>query len=136
MSTSLGVLLFFYFFHTAYPTAGGGSLAGWAWQACNSKNGFLHGRFIPLAFVIMCWLGWQRAKTEEVSPKNLGLAVLALGLLFYVVSVRTIQPRIAIIGVPFTVIGTLYYLFGAKVTRHFVFPAFFWWFAMPVPGLE
>ncbi|MDA7901187.1 exosortase/archaeosortase family protein [Akkermansiaceae bacterium] len=135
LAISLGVLLFFYFFYNAYPTAGG-SLAVWAWQACNSINGFLHGRFIPLAFAIMCWLGWKRAKTEEVSPRNLGLAVLALGLLFYVVSVRTIQPRIAIIGVPFIVIGTLYYLFGAKVTRHFVFPAFFWWFAMPVPGLE
>ncbi|MDB4781631.1 exosortase/archaeosortase family protein [Akkermansiaceae bacterium] len=136
--TGLSALLLFYFyaFHNSYPTTNGRSLAGWVWRACNSENGFLHGRFIPLAFAVMCWLGWKRAKGEEVKPSNWGLAILAVGLILYVGSVRTIQPRIAIIGLPFTILGTLYFLFGFQVTKHFIFPAFFWWFAMPVPGLE
>lgn len=130
------VLFFFYVVYPAYPTVSGRSLAGWAWYACNMENGFLHGRFIPIAFAVMCWMGWQRSSGEEIQPKNIGLFVLAFGLLLYLVSVRTIQPRIAIIGLPFTIIGALAFLFGYQVTRHFVFPAFFWWFAMPVPGLE
>jgi|TARA_B110000879_G_scaffold49027_2_gene69180 exosortase len=130
------LLLYFYVFHNSYPTTNGKSLAGWGWRACNSDNGFLHGRFIPFAFAVMCWLGWKCAKGEEVKPSNWGLAILAVGLILYVGSVRTIQPRIAIIGLPFTILGTLYFLFGFQVTRHFIFPAFFWWFAMPVPGLE
>jgi len=133
---ALFVLAAIYLAYPAYPTAVGKSLAGWAWFACNSENGFLHGRFIPVAFAVMCWMGWKRAKDEVIEPKTWGLALLVLGLVFFIASVRTIQPRIGIIGIPFTILGSLYFLFGAKVTRHFVFPAFFCWFAMPVPGLE
>jgi exosortase len=133
---SLLLLLYFFAFHNSFPTTNGKSLGGWMWRACNSENGFLHGRFVPFAFAVMCWLGWKRAKDDEAKPNNWGLAILALGLIFYVVSLRTIQPRIAIIGMPFTILGTLYFLFGYQVTKHFIFPAFFWWFAMPVPGLE
>ncbi len=136
MMLSALLLLFFYVFYPGFPTVVGKSLAGWTWHACNPDNGFLHGRFIPAAFVVMCWIGYKRAKDELVSPSSWGLAILAIGLIFYLGSVRTIQPRVAIIGVPFTMIGTLWFLFGFKVTRHFVFPAFFWWFAIPVPGLE
>ena len=136
MGLTLGMLFYFYFIYFAYPTAAGRSLAGWAWNACNSENGFLHGRFIPFAFVIMSWLGWKHARKEEVKPNYLGLVILAFGLMLYIGSVRTIQPRIAIIGIPFTIIGSLLFLFGFQVTKHFIFPAFFWWFAMPVPGLE
>ncbi|MDC0314947.1 exosortase/archaeosortase family protein [bacterium] len=133
---SLLVLAVVYLAYPAYPTAVGKSLAGWAWFACNSENGFLHGRFIPFAFFIMCGLGWKRAKDEVIRPNNWGLVVLVFGLLLFLISVRTIQPRIGIIGIPFTILGSLYFLFGYRVTRHFVFPAFFCWFAMPVPGLE
>ena len=136
MGLILGIIIYFYSIYHAYPTAAGRSLAGWAWHACNSENGFLHGRFIPFAFVIMVWLGWKHAKDEPVRFNYLGLVILAFGLILYLASVRTIQPRIAIIGIPFTIIGSLLFLFGFRVTKHFIFPAFIWWFAMPVPGLE
>lgn len=134
--SSLVLLLLIYFVYPAFPTAVGKSLAGWSWFACNSVNGFLHGRFIPLAFVVMCWLGFQRAKNEPIKPSYWGLAILAFGLLFFMASMRTIQPRLALIGSPFVVIGFVHYLFGFGVTKHMIFPAFFLWFAMPVPGLE
>ena len=133
---SLAVLLVIYFVYPSYPTVVGKSLAGWTWYGCNSVNGFLHGRFIPVAFIVMCWMAYQRTKDEPIRSSYWGLPVLLFGLLLFLVSLRTIQPRMATIGVPFVVIGYVHFLFGAKVTRHLIFPAFFWWFAMPVPGLE
>lgn len=133
---SLGLLLFIYFVYPAYPTVVGKSLAGWTWYGCNPINGFLHGRFVPVAFCVMIGMAWQRTKDLEAKPSYLGLAVLLLGLVLFLVSIRTIQPRLALIGAPFVVTGFSWYLFGWGVTRHVIFPAFFLWFAIPVPGLE
>ncbi len=128
--------VFVYFVYPSFPTAIGKNLTSWIWEACNPKNGFLHGRFVPVAFLIMCWIGVKRAKNEEVRSSWVGVGLLLLGLLSYLVAVRTIQPRIALAGLPLVIIGVVYFLAGWKVARHFVFPAFFWWFAIPVPGLK
>lgn len=133
---SLGILLLLYFVYPAFPTTSGKSLAGWTWYGCNDKNGFLHGRFVPLAFAVMLWMAYQKTKNEVARPSYPGLAILALGMLFFLLSMRTIQPRLALVGAPFVVIGLTQYLFGFRVTRHVIFPAFFLWFCIPVPGLE
>ena len=132
----LGLLLLIYFVYPAFPTTNGKSLAGWTWYGCNNQNGFLHGRFVPLAFVVMLWMAYQRTKEVVARPSYLGLALLVLGFAFFLVSMRTIQPRLAMVGAPFVVIGCAQYLLGWGITRHVIFPAFFLWFAIPVPGLE
>ncbi len=129
------VLLYFFGFHSAYPT-GLKTVANWCAHAWNSKNDMLHGWAIPVAFGVMSYVGWQRAKDETASPASWGLALLIFGIGLYVLSVRTLQPRLALIGLPFVILGALLYLFGTKVTRHFVFPSFFWYFAIPVPGIQ
>ena len=134
--TAIALIGLIYFVYPAFPTSFGKTLAGWTWFACNNTNGFLHGRFIPLAFIGMCWFAFQRAKDEPIQPNYWGLAILALGMLFFYSAMRTVQPRLAIMGAPFVVIGVVYYLFGLKVTKHMIFPSFFLWFCMPVPGLE
>lgn len=133
---SLGILLVVYFIYPAYPTTVGRSLAGWTWYGCNNTNGFLHGRFVPLAFCVMIWMAYQKTKDEVARPSYLGLALLIFGMVFFLVSMRTIQPRLALVGAPFMVIGFSQFLFGFGVTRHVIFPAFFLWFCIPVPGLE
>lgn len=133
---SLGILLFLYFVYPAFPTTSGKSLAGWTWYGCNDKNGFLHGRFVPLVFVVMLWMAYQKTKNEVVKPCYGGLAILALGMIFFLLSMRTIQPRLALVGAPFVVVGFAQYLLGFRIARHVIFPAFFLWFCIPVPGLE
>jgi exosortase len=130
------ILGYFYCVHNAYPSTSGQNLAYWTWLSCNSKNDFIHGRFIPLAFMVMAFLAWKKARTEPSAPSLWGIAGLVLGIGLYVLSVRTIQPRLALIGLPFLIIGGLMFLFGPKVTRHFVFPAFFWYFAIHIPGIQ
>jgi exosortase len=133
---SFGFLLIMYVFYPAFPTTEGKTLAGWTWYACNAKANFLHGRFVPIAFGVMIWLAWKETKNEILKPSYWGGVILFLGLIFYVVAVRTIQPRMALIGMPFVVIGFTYFLCGFGIARHVIFPAFFLWFSIPVPGLE
>ena len=132
------IVLFFglYFAAPVMPTTYSSTLTGWVWRACNSASGFLHGRFVPIAFFAMVWIAIKQAKDEEIRPDWKGLLLIAFGLLFFLMAVRTIQARLILIGLPFTIIGAVYYLAGFKVARYFIFPAFFWWFAIPVPGLK
>ena len=62
--------------------------------------------------------------------------MLFLGVTFYLLSARTIQPRLALIGLPFLISGGIIYALGWKKGKHFLFASFFWYFAMPVPGLN
>ena len=130
------VLFLIYTVYPAYPTTPGKTLAGWTWDACNSQNGFLHGRFVPLAFLVMIWLAWQRCTLEQIKPSWAGIAALGFGLLLFLLSIRTIQPRLALIGIPFVIIGLAHFCFGFKIMQAVIFPAFFFWFTIPVPGLE
>lgn len=129
-----GILLAMFLFYPAYTN--GETLSGWTWLACNSTNGFLHGRFVPAAIVVMLWLAWKENRSERLMPSRWGLLILGLGLLFYVASIRTVQPRLALMGVPFAMIGFVYFCFGKKLVKLVLFPAFFFWFTIPVPGLE
>jgi len=133
---ALVVLLLMYTIYPAYPTTSGKTLAGWTWSACNAQNGFLHGRFIPVAFSVMIWLAWQKSKLERIKPSWWGMVALGFGLLLYLGSIRTIQPRLALMGIPFVIIGLTHFCFGFKIMKAVIFPAFFFWFTIPVPNLE
>ena len=132
-----GTAIYFLGIHHSYPSTLGKSLAHWTWLACNSKNDFIHGRFIPLVFAVLCFISWRKAREEPVSQSPVwGIASLALGIGLYLMSVRAIQPRLALFGLPFLILGGLMFAFGPKITRHFIFPAFFWYFSIPIPGIQ
>lgn len=133
---SWAVVFYMFTFYPAYPTTPGRSLAGWTWDACNPKGGFLHGRFVPVAFLVMVVMAWRNHKGMKLTPSIWGLVALVFGLLLYLVSIRTIQPRLALIGAPFVIAGLAHFTFGLKFTKAILFPSFFIWFAIPVPGLE
>ncbi|MGJ8696859.1 MAG: exosortase/archaeosortase family protein [Verrucomicrobiaceae bacterium] len=134
---ALALLLgYFYLVYHAFPTTNGKSLSGWTWYACNSQTGFLHGRFIPIAFIAMAVLAWKKVRDMPMRPNAWGIVAVGFGLLLYLMAVRTVQPRLALMGIPFLISGLVLYVAGYEVMKHFLFPAFFWVFAIPVPGLE
>ena len=130
------LFLFFYLLYPAFPSFSGKSLAGWTWYACNPDSDYFHGRFIFAASVIMVGMACRKIKDEPISSEKWGLALVVIGIVFYLFAVRTIQPRLAVIGAPFVITGVAYYLFGHRVAKHFIFPAFFLWFGIPIPGLN
>jgi exosortase len=49
---------------------------------------------------------------------------------------RTLQPRIAMGGLPIILWGACWYLWGWRVARMLTFPLFFFWLAIPLPSFQ
>ena len=130
------VLVVFFAVVPLFKTAVGSDLVGWTWRSWNTKNDFIHGWAIPFLFIAFVYMAWGSMKKEPVKPMLLGLVPVIFGILLYVASARTLQPRIALIGIPFLIVGGVSYVFGWRVAKHMLFPAFFWYFAIPVPGIQ
>ncbi|MDC0302636.1 hypothetical protein OAL23_00570 [bacterium] len=106
LAASLSVILISaILFYPVFSSLPGRSLALWTWLACNSYNSFLHGRLVPLVFLWMLWMVWQRRENDTCKPSIMGVGLLLLGLLFFLVAMRLTQPRVALLGLPFVVLG-------------------------------
>ncbi|MGJ8672994.1 exosortase/archaeosortase family protein [Rubritalea sp.] len=114
----------------------GSNLISWMVLSWNETNDLLHGYAVPFLFMAFCYSAVKPIKLEEKSSGWFGLIIVLFGLLLFLASARTIQPRLALIGLPFLIAGSSIYLLGWKKGRYLLFPAFFWWFAIPVPGLN
>jgi len=129
-------LIWFIGIEVLYPKSKGQTMAMWSFYAWNTANDFLHGRIIPIAFIIFTILAWKKMRLEEIKPSFWGIFIVLFGIALYLASKRTLQPRLALIGLPFIITGATQFLFGWKVTRLMLFPAFFWYFAIPLPGIQ
>lgn len=108
----------------------------WMMDSWNERNDLLHGYAVPFLFIAFCFQAAKAMQKEADSKGGVGLVILGVGMLLFVASARTIQPRLAVAGLPFLIAGSVIYCCGWKSGRHMLFPAFFWYFAMPVPGLN
>ncbi|MFC4991810.1 exosortase/archaeosortase family protein [Rubritalea tangerina] len=108
----------------------------WMVDSWNERNDLLHGYAVPFLFLAFSYQAWREMLKEPSSNGTWGLGILLVGLLLFMASARTIQPRLALIGIPFLISGAVIFVCGWKAGRHMLFPAFFWWFAIPVPGLN
>lgn len=132
LSMVLVAIILFYPIFSSFESS---SLASWTWAACNSLNDFVHGRLVPLVFPWMVWAVWRRRQNDLVRPSYWGLVLLLPGLLLFLVAMRIEQPRIALVGLPFVVLGLVLFWFGTRIARAMILPAFFLLFMVPVPGL-
>lgn len=113
-----------------------GSYLNWNWISCNTKNGMIHGRFVPFLVLAFVYIGWKTIAKQPVRPSLIGLVGIIIFLACYLIAIRAKQPRMILVGLPFLLVGVSQCLFGWKVTRYALFPSFFLWFAMPLPGVE
>lgn len=112
-------------------TAVGGWTAAW-----NSENDFEHGWIFPPLVVIL--LGWRRSEilAARTSGGWCGLAFALIGAALFVLAYRTIQWRLAIIGLPFVLTGAVWYAWGWRSALLVAFPFFLTWLAIPVAFLQ
>jgi len=135
----IGLTIIYYFFvHTTYSTLNNreNEVFWWMVDSWNSRNNLEHGYIVPVAFIAFIMTGMKGARLETESRGTVGILIFWLGVLLYLISARTIQPRIALIGLPFLLSGGIIYVLGWQKGKHFLFACFFWYFAMPVPGLN
>lgn len=130
------VVTFFWLLYPVFPNTSTSKDRVIPWMADAWKGDFMHGWAVPVLFVVFVSTVWKKMQAEPVKGTKLGLAVVSIGLFLFVASVRTLQPRIALFGLPFLIFGGVLYVCGWRVSRHMLFPAFFWYFAITVPGLQ
>ncbi|MDB4720954.1 exosortase/archaeosortase family protein [Verrucomicrobiales bacterium] len=112
------------------------SVIEWMWAICGKEEyDYGHGRFVPFVIIFLIIRSRKKILSSSVSSQWWGLALLLLGILFYIVSVRTIQARIAAGSIPFIIYGFLVFVWGKKTAKHFIFPLALLYFAIPLPGL-
>lgn len=119
-----------------YPSRPDYGLIQWISGSWNFETDFVHGWAVPFLFVAFCFQAWKFMKQVEPKGSNLGLVIVLSGILLYLASMRTMQPRLAFIGLPFIIIGSVAYLSGWQRAKYMLFPAFFLYFAIPVPGIQ
>jgi exosortase len=133
--TSL-LLIWFFCIETRYGPGHGRSSLGWLYSTWTPVTDYEHGKLVP--FVILGLIAYRfKDLLKSAEPGSLwGLASVALGCLFYLAAYRTLQPRVAVGGLPFIVWGSVLYLWGWQVARILAFPLFFIWIAIPLPTFQ
>lgn len=130
------VVAFFYGVLPIFEAAHGATPFKWLWQCWQSdKLDYEHGKLIPIAVVLLVWRQRKRIAAEEADPKWWGLLILVAGILLFLASARTLQPRLSLGAFPFLVLGGAIYAHGVGMARLLMFPSFLIYFGIPIPGL-
>lgn len=132
------VAIYYILIHSTYSVLDNraSELGIWMKNSWNARNNLEHGYIVPVAFICFVVTALKISRKEEYSSGHLGIVLFWIGIALYLISARTIQPRVGIMALPFLISGGFIYALGWRKGRHFLFASFFWYFAMPVPGLN
>lgn len=126
-----------FFFFVRIWVSGAQTTLEWAIAAWNHNTGEqYHGRFVPFVSIVLVWLRRDRYLAAPKGGSNWGLFWVAFGILCFVIGARCLQPRFALIAMPFLFFGATLYLWGRHVARLALFPCAFLVFMIPVAALE
>ncbi|QTN32194.1 exosortase/archaeosortase family protein [Akkermansiaceae bacterium] len=130
------LVLWFFCFEQKYGPGHTRTTLGWLYSAWNPATDYEHGKLVP--FVIFGLIAYRfKDMLKAVAPGSAwGLVSVAVGCLLYVAAYRTLQPRIAVGGLPFILWGSALSLWGWQVARMLAFPLFFLWIAIPLPTFQ
>lgn len=133
---SVAILVWFYCFETRYGPQHTHSTLSWLNGSWNPATDYEHGKLVP--FVILGLIVYRFKEIRAaVQPGSLwGLLSVFVGCLFYVAAYRTLQPRVAVAGLPFILWGSAHFLWGWRVAKLLAFPLFFLWISIPLPTFQ
>lgn len=129
-----GVLVYFFGFFKVF-TNGLQTTARWAWEAWNPENNQEHSVFILPIAAYLIWHHRADLQRAVKQPSNAGLVWVLAGVFAFVLAVRTLQPRIAIVALPLLIYGAVRFLWGREAGRVFIFPCLFLLFMIPIGGI-
>jgi exosortase len=125
------VVLLFYFVPKPFML-GSQSAGQWIAASWNEENDQVHcWAIIPIFFALL-HLKRERLWAAPKQPANSGLWWVAAGVVAYVLSVRMLQPRLAIFALPLLIYGTTIFLWGKSTGRLLIFPCLFLLFMTPM----
>ncbi|MDB6174711.1 MAG: eight transrane protein EpsH [Chthoniobacteraceae bacterium] len=128
------VLCYFFGYYKIFVN-GAESTARWAWLSWNAENNQEHSVVILPISIFLLWYHRNKLAAAPKQPSNAGLWLIGAGLLSFVLSVRALQPRLAVFALPLLVLGIVWFLWGKQVARVCLFPCVFLLFMIPIGGL-
>ena len=129
-------LAWFYFHVPRYGAARAQSALGWLYSAWNGETDYEHGILFPFVIAGIIIYKFKSLRESAGGTSLWGLVAVFVGALFYVAAYRTLQPRIAVAGLPFLLWGCAWYFWGGRLARLLFFPLFFFWLAVPLPSFQ
>jgi exosortase len=129
-----GIIATLAWFFCGYKPLNGGAISIMRWAAGNwtSENDLEHGPLIiPGAIVVAC-LHYAKFASAEKRSSWLGIPVLLFGILMFLVGVWVLQPRVALVALPFLLIGCVWSIWGWPTARVALFPCLLLLFLVPV----
>lgn len=131
------VATLYYFFWTLHPFAYGSiSAARWARAAWNPEGNQTYGCLVPPIALGLFYYHREALARAPGGGEALGLAPLLLGVALFALSVRCLNPRMALASVPFLLYGGIRFVWGRAASRAILFPCAFLVFMIPVAALE
>jgi exosortase len=130
LATIAGTLV--YFFGAVHLFVNGSETAAdWARKAWTPEQDQEHSWIVPFVFLWLVWYHWAELVKAPKRGSNLGLVFAGAGILFYVLSTRCLEPRMALISIPFLLYGSILFIWGKNVARIMMFPCAFLIFLIP-----
>lgn len=133
---SIAVLIWFYALQTRYGLGRDQSALTWVYSAWNGETDYEHGLLFPFVIGGLIIYRFKELKASVEPGSYWSVAVIFLGVLFYAIAYRTLQPRVAVGSLPFIVWGACWYLWGWRVAKLLFFPIFFFLLAVPLPSFQ
>jgi exosortase len=126
----VALLVYFFGFYKVFLN-GNESTALWTMRSWNAENDLEHGFLIFPAAVVILWLHRDALRAAKKRPSDAGLFFILAGIVVFVLAVRTLQGRLAIIALPLLIYGIAHYLWGRDTAKWFIFPCAFLLFMIP-----
>lgn len=132
----IATFVYFYFFHRVW-VLGSQTTAVWAQKAWMLAGGEqMHGHFPPFVSLFLVWYHRARIAAAPKGSSWWGLVSVVFAVLLFVVGARCLQPRMALLALPFLFYGATLFLWGPHVARIVLFPCAFLLFMIPVAALQ
>ena len=123
---------FFWFFGAVHLFVNGSETAAdWAQKAWNPEQDQEHSWLVPFAFIGLIIYHWEELVQAPKRGSNLGLVYAGIGILLFVLSTRCLEPRMALLSLPFLFYGSALFIWGKHVARILLFPCAFLIFLIP-----
>jgi exosortase len=127
----LGTLIWFYLGY--HPLSGGSKSFGkWAQEAWGKENDLEHGPLIIPGAMIVAWLHRRDFQDALKRPSWMGLCAIIPGILLFVAAVWTQQARVALVGLPALIVGSVWFVWGRACARIALFPSLLILFIIPI----
>lgn len=134
LSTVVATLVYFYdIVHPFY--SGTRSTLVWARSAWNPEGDQSYGAFVPLISLALFMYHWGELRRAPKKGEDSALGWVGAGILIFVLAVRCLQPRMALLSIPFLLYGIFVFVWGNAVGRIVRFPCAFLVFMIPVGAL-